>query len=256
MALISAGYEVHNPWGQAACRGCAAGLNRFAMVNDKDSAPPITAGDITGALLAGGRSVRMGRDKGLVELAGRPLMQHVIARLRPQVHRIMISANGDPERFAGTCLPVVADTVGDHAGPLAGLHTAFEWSLCETPDARFVATIPVDTPFFPADLVQRLADAVRVGGAPCAIAASAGHQHPVIGLWEVALIEEVADALQDGVRAVHRFAEMEKCAVVEFPLVKAGDMEFDPFFNINTPEDVETAEAIMAALAATEPERG
>ena len=101
----------------------------------------------------------MGRDKGLVQIGGKPMVEHVIARLRPQVHRIVISANDDPACFSGTCLPVVADTVEGHAGPLAGLHAALEWAASETPDARFVATVPVDTPFLPTDLVVRLAAA-------------------------------------------------------------------------------------------------
>jgi len=213
-------------------------------------------GEITGALLAGGRSRRMGRDKGLIEIDGKPMVEHVIARLRPQVHRIVIIANDDPACFSGTCLPVVPDTVEDRAGPLAGLHAALEWVLSETPEARYVATVPVDTPFLPADLVARLSTALREAGAGSAIAASGGTRHPVVGLWEAALIDEVADALQAGVRAMIRFAEMQTSAVVDFPFTDIGGAAVDPFFNVNTPDDLQRAEAILSALAAAEPARG
>ncbi len=206
-------------------------------------------GEVTGALLAGGRSQRMGRDKGLLELAGKPMIAHVIARLRPQVHRIVISANDDPARFSGTCLPVVADTVEGHAGPLAGLHAVLRWAVSETPEARFVATVPVDTPFLPEDLVARLAVARAESDAAAAIAASAGRRHPVVGLWEVALIGEVEDALRSGVRAMTHFAEMQKSAVADFALIEAGDVAIDPFFNVNTPAELAQAEALLAAEA-------
>lgn len=212
-------------------------------------------GEVTGALLAGGRSERMGREKGLIEIAGKPMIAHVIARLRPQVHRIVIVANGDPVRFSGTCLPVIGDTVEGHAGPLAGLHAALEWAVSETPEARFVATVPVDTPFFPGDLVARLAAALTGRNAGSAIAASSGRWHPVVGLWDVALIGEVEDALRSGVRAVTRFVETQKSAVVDFPVVEVGDAAIDPFFNVNTPADLEQAEALLAAQAGAEQAR-
>ncbi len=212
-------------------------------------------GEVTGALLAGGRSLRMGREKGLVELSGKPMIGHVIARLRPQVHRIVIIANDDPSRFSGYCLPVVADTVEGHAGPLAGLHAALEWALSETPDARFVATVPIDTPFFPEDMVARLMAALRQSDVGSAIAASGGVRHPVAGLWEVALIGEVEDALRAGVRAMTRFAETQKSAVVEFPAIEVGGAAIDPFFNVNTPAELEQAEALLAAQSGAEPAR-
>jgi molybdopterin-guanine dinucleotide biosynthesis protein A len=213
-----------------------------------------TIREITGALLAGGRSLRMGSDKCLVELAGKPMVAHVIARLRPQVHRIVIIANDDPTRFAGTCLPVVCDTVEGRAGPLAGLHAALEWSISETPDARFVATVPVDTPFLPVDAVVQLKAALDEKGAASAIAACAGTYHPVVGLWDVALIGEVDDALRSGVRAMTRFAEMQKSAVAAFPATEVGGTTIDPFFNVNTPDELAQAEELLAAEADAAPQ--
>jgi molybdenum cofactor guanylyltransferase len=219
------------------------------------TASEISFGDVTGALLAGGRSARMGREKGLVTIGGKPMVEHVIARLRPQVHRILISANDNPACFSGTCLPVIADAVEGHAGPLAGLHAGLQWTLRETPEARYLATVPVDTPFLPADLVTRLAAALPAGDAASAIAASDGRRHPVVGLWAVTLIGAVEAALAAGERAMTRFAEEQASAVVDFPFLELAGTRLDPFFNVNTPADVAAAETLLAALAA-EPARG
>ena len=216
--------------------------------------------ETTGALLAGGRSSRMGRDKGPLVIGGKPMIEHVIARLRPQVHRILISGN-DEERYSGYCLPVVPDAIGEdtgeeQAGPLAGLHAALLWAQSETPDARFLLTVPIDTPFLPRDLTQRLADGLHAADATSAIAASNGRTHPVVGLWSIGLLAAVTASIQDGVRAMHRFAEQQKSAVVDFPSVTARGVSVDPFFNVNTPDDLQRAETLFAALAQAESTHG
>jgi molybdopterin-guanine dinucleotide biosynthesis protein A len=223
--------------------------------------PHAVALETTGALLAGGRSSRMGRDKGPLMIGGKPMIEHVIARLRPQVHRILISGN-DKEPYSGYCLPVVRDSIGDgesgeeRAGPLAGLHAALLWALSETPDARFLLTVPVDTPFFPRDLTQRLAEGLHAADATSAIAASGGRQHPVVGLWSIALLAAVTASIQDGLRAMHRFAEQQKSVVVEFPSITARGVSVDPFFNVNTPDDLQRADALFAALSRVESTHG
>jgi molybdopterin-guanine dinucleotide biosynthesis protein A len=228
-----------------------------AMHNDmhNEGAHGITL-KTTAALLAGGRSSRMGSDKSLLKLGGKPLIERVIACLRPQVHRILISSNDEPERYAGYCLPVVADAGSEREGPLAGLSAALRWAQRETPHAACLATVPVDAPFFPDDLVQRLSDALQRSGAPCAIAASGGRQHPVFGLWRLELAAAVDAALQEGVRAMHHFAQMQGCAVADFAIGRIGAVTLDPFFNVNTPDDLQQAEAILTALATVEAARG
>ena len=229
----------------------------------QDEAARAVALETTGALLAGGLSSRMGRDKGPLTIGGKPMIEHVIARLRPQVHRILISGNDEPERFSGYCLPVVPDAIKEgavagevRAGPLAGLHAALMWARRETPDARFLLTVPVDTPFLPRDLTLRLAQGLRTAGATCAIAASGGRQHPVVGLWAVTLLPAVAAALENGLRAMHRFAEQQKSAVVDFPSTTARGVSVDPFFNVNTPDDLKHAENLFAALSLAESTHG
>jgi molybdopterin-guanine dinucleotide biosynthesis protein A len=217
--------------------------------------------ETTGALLAGGRSSRMGRDKGPLTIGGKPMIEHVIARLRPQVHRILISGN-DEEPYSGYCVPVVPDVIGEgetgeeRAGPLAGLHAALLWAQSETPDARFLLTVPVDTPFLPRDLTQRLAEGLHAGGATSAIAASNGRRHPVVGLWSLELLAAVTASIKEGVRAMHRFAEQQTSAVVDFSCLTARGVSVDPFFNVNTPDDLERAETLFAALALAESMHG
>jgi len=213
--------------------------------------------DVTGVLLAGGRSSRMGgRDKALLDIAGKPMFLHVLARLRPQVGRIVINANGDPARFSGHCLPVIEDSLEGYAGPLAGLHAGIAWARRETPEARFVASVPVDSPFLPLDLVARLKTALLDKGAPCAIAASSGERHPVAGLWRVELADDLTAALQQNVRALHRFADGQRCAVAEFAPVDIGGVSIDPFFNVNAPADLEKARAVFTAKPKPETARG
>jgi molybdopterin-guanine dinucleotide biosynthesis protein A len=203
--------------------------------------------EVSGLLLAGGRSSRMGgREKALLDIAGTPMLLHVLARLRPQVGRIVINAHGDPARFSGHCLPVVADSVEGYAGPLAGLHAGLAWARRETPDARFVASVPVDTPFLPPDLVARLKAALLAKDVSCAIAASDGERHPVAGLWRVEIADALAAALQQNVRALHRFADAQHCAVADFGPLDIGGASVDPFFNVNTPADLERARALAS----------
>lgn len=206
--------------------------------------------EVTGVLLAGGRSSRMGgREKALLDIGGKPMLLHVLTRLRPQVGRIVINANGDPARFSGYCLPVVADDIEGYAGPLAGLHAGMAWARTETPDAKFIASVPVDSPFLPLDLVARLKAALIAADAPCAIAASGGERHPVAGLWRVELLKAVSESLAQNVRALHRFADSHASAVAEFGPVDVGNAKVDPFFNVNAPADLEKARALFLAEA-------
>lgn len=202
--------------------------------------------DVTGILLAGGRSSRMGgREKALLELAGRPMLQHVADRFCPQVARAVINANGDSARFAGFALPVVADGIAGQPGPLAGLLTGMAWAQRETPSARFIATAPADCPFLPRDLIARLMAALTGSDSPCAIAATGGQRHPVAGLWRLELAAAAADALAQNMRALHRFADAQGCAVAQFSPLPVGGTDVDPFFNVNTPEDLERAEMLL-----------
>jgi molybdopterin-guanine dinucleotide biosynthesis protein A len=205
-----------------------------------------TAGDVVAVLLAGGLARRMGGgDKGLVPLAGRPLLAHVIGRIRPQVAAMVLNANGDPARFAGFGLPVAADTVEGFAGPLAGVLAGLEWAAADAPGATHVVSVATDTPFFPDDLVARLIQGAKAAGTPLAVAMSAGRAHPVFGLWPLALLDDLrAAVIGEGLRKVDIWTARHGVAEVDFD-ASAGD----PFFNLNRPEDVAEAEGRLRGAA-------
>jgi molybdenum cofactor guanylyltransferase len=202
------------------------------------------AGSLGAVILAGGKSSRMGTDKALMPLAGRPLLAHVIARLAPQVSDIVMSANGDLSRFASFGFPIVADGLGEYPGPLAGLLAGLEWYAEHKPDIRCVITVPTDTPFLPLDLVSRLM-AARTFPPKALVARSMSGVHPVVGLWPVASALGLRDVLSRGVRKVGAFAEAQAAIEVAFPQTEIGGKMVDPFFNINRPEDLKTADALL-----------
>jgi molybdopterin-guanine dinucleotide biosynthesis protein A len=197
---------------------------------------------VIGVVLAGGRSSRMGGGvKTLRELGGRPLLAHVIARLEPQVTDIVISTNGDLSDFAAFGWPVVADSLPGFQGPLAGIEAGLAWAAENCPGVSAIVTVPGDTPFIPGDLVRRLTDAGNV-----AVARTDEGVHPVVGLWPLAVAGNLKAALANGLRRVSRWAEMQSATEVVFPPVEIGRRTVDPFFNINRPEDLAEAEALLA----------
>jgi molybdopterin-guanine dinucleotide biosynthesis protein A len=196
-----------------------------------------------GAILAGGLARRLGGgDKTLRTVGGRPVLNRLIDRLTPRVTRLIINANDDPRRFEGLELPVVADTLPDHPGPLAGVLTALEWVAQYDPAIEWVVTVPGDAPFLPSDLVQRLHAARRRNGTLLACAGSLGRTHPVIALWPVSIRDALRTAVADeGIRRIDRFTGRYSCAVEEWPTEPV-----DPFFNVNTPEDLTEADRLVA----------
>ncbi len=198
-----------------------------------------------GVILAGGQARRMGGgDKGLLELAGQTLLSRVIDRARPQVAALALNANGDAARFASLGLPVLADSVAGHPGPLAGVLAGLDWAAAE--GAKSIVTMAADTPFFPCDLVPRLLLCSEGMDMPLVLAATPDAargqvRHPTFGLWPVALREDLRAALADGVRKVVVWTERHNAREAVFPADG-----FDPFFNVNTPADLDRAEAMLA----------
>ena len=194
-----------------------------------------------GLLLAGGLARRMGGgDKSLRLLAGKPILAHIVERARPQVSELVLNANGDPARFAGFGLPVVADSIEGFAGPLAGVLTGMEWGAANRPQIGWIATIATDTPFFPRDLVARLHAAIARDGADLAAARSDRQDHPVFALWPVRLRHDLRRAMEEGIRKVDVWTARYRLAVADFAVEP-----FDPFFNANSPGDLEKAEALL-----------
>ncbi|MCY4334789.1 MAG: molybdenum cofactor guanylyltransferase MobA [Litoreibacter sp.] len=194
-----------------------------------------------GVILAGGQSRRMGGgDKGLLDLGGRKLITHVIDRLQPQVAEIALNANGDAQRF-DLGLPVIPDSIDGFAGPLAGVLAGLDWAAAQ--GHAHIVTAAADTPFFPCDLVPRLMLAAEE--APIALAATPDPdrglaRHPTFGLWPVELRDDLRMAIKDGVRKVVQWTDKHGTALAEFPAEP-----FDPFFNVNTPEDLTRAKELL-----------
>ncbi|WGR96036.1 molybdenum cofactor guanylyltransferase MobA [Bradyrhizobium sp. ISRA443] len=183
-----------------------------------------------------------GGDKPMRTIAGRTILERVIARLAPQCGGLVLNANGDPARFAAFGLPVIADTVADFPGPLAGILAALDWVATNRPDVSLVLSAAADCPFLPRDLVARLYRALAEQDAKLAVAASGGQSHPVIGLWSVGLRDELRHALVvEDVRKIDRWTAGYKLATVTWPTTP-----LDPFFNANTMDDIAEAERLAA----------
>lgn len=196
---------------------------------------------VAGVLLAGGLSRRMGGgDKNLRLLGGRPILAHVIDRIRPQVAALALNANGDAARFAAYGLPVVADSIPGFAGPLAGVLAGLDWAAEAASTCRWLLSTPTDAPFLPEDLVTRLWAAAE-SGAEVAVAASGGRSHPVAALWAVSLRAPLLRALEGGIRKVEDFTKDRRIVTVAF-----ASEPLDPFFNLNRPEDLEEAERTLS----------
>ena len=194
-----------------------------------------------GLVLAGGLARRMGGgDKPLTRIGGATILSRVLERLKPQCSRVVLNANGDPARFAGAGLPVIADDVPDFAGPLAGILAGLDWAAVHAPEVAYVASVPGDCPFLPRDLIARLHQARVAAGEPLACARSGEWRHPVVGVWPVALRADLRHALtKEDLRKIELWTARHGVALADWPTAPV-----DPFFNVNTPEDAAAAERL------------
>lgn len=201
---------------------------------------------IAGVLLAGGQARRMGGgDKCLRQIGGRSILSYIIERVSPQVSGMVLNANGDPVRFDAFSLPVRADSIDGFAGPLAGVLTGMDWVMETGNKFDWILTAPTDAPFLPSDLCDRLRTAIDTDSTDMARAESGGRAHPVVGLWPVALRDDLFDAMtKEDIRKVDRWTARYAVSDVDFPTVP-----IDPFFNANTPDDIERAEAYLNGIA-------
>ena len=192
-------------------------------------------------VLAGGLARRMGGgDKARIRIGDTTILERVLATLGPQCNGIILNANGDSARFGDTGLPVVADSVPNFAGPLAGILAGLDWAAARAPTIMDIVSVPGDCPFLPRDLVARLIVARERAKAPLACARSGAWRHPVVGLWSVALREDLRRALlEEGLRKIEIWTARHGVAIADWP-----EGPVDPFFNVNTPEDAAAATRI------------
>ena len=196
-----------------------------------------------GLILAGGLARRMGGgDKARIRIGGATILERVLGRLKPQCNGLVVNANGDPARFADTGLPVIADGVQGFAGPLAGILAGLDWAAANAPGAQWLVSVPGDCPFLPKNLVSRLHAARGAAHAALACARSGEQTHPVVGLWAVALREDLRHALvEEDMRKIDLWTARHGIAKADWPTIP-----IDPFFNVNTPDDAVRAEELAA----------
>jgi len=206
--------------------------------------------DIPVVLLAGGRSSRMGANKAFAPLAGESLLARIVSEIEQRQSKpIALNADADWPDAMGMLL--IPDTIPGKLGPLTGVLAALQDARSRYLEASHIATLPIDSPFFPADLIARLAEVIH-GPDEIAIAASLGQDHPVFGLWPVSAADDLERWIAtDAKRRVRDFLARHKVRRVEFPAIQTAIGPLDPFFNINTPADLAEAEAWLAALERT-----
>ncbi len=199
-----------------------------------------------GVILAGGRARRLGGgDKALRMVGGRTVLARLVERVTPQVVRLVLNANDDPERFASAGLAVIPDSLPDYPGPLAGVLAALDWAAAFEPASPWILTVPGDAPFVPHDLVIRLHAERRRTGATLACAASDGRSHPIIGLWPVSVRHDLRHALTvDDIRKVRAYTQRYPTAAVDWPALPV-----DPFFNVNELSDLAEADRLATVHA-------
>ena len=196
-----------------------------------------------GLVLAGGLARRMGGgDKAMIRIGRETILERALGRLAPQCAGMIINANGDPARFARFGLPVVADDVAGFAGPLAGILAGLDWAAAHAPGLEWIASAPGDCPFLPYELVSRLHQVRAAAGTPLACARSGDWRHPVVGLWPLALRDDLRHALLDeGLHKIEVWTARHGVAIADWPASPV-----DPFFNVNTPEDAAQAQHFAA----------
>lgn len=226
------------------------------MAQDISGNRPVRVGAVAGIVLAGGHGRRLfpgGGDKAMAVAAGRPLVSHVVERLRPQVLELALSANGPPDRFArlrprlpadvGVIADSVLDQEGETVGPLGGLLAGLEWARQRAPYCPLVVTVPVDVPLLPFDLVPRLAGHMHVVETDVLVVRAGGRSHHTIALWNAGLTDVLREAIvRDGVRRVEDFIGRLNAAVLDWP---SRLVPYDPFLNVNTPDDLAAAQRIL-----------
>ncbi len=203
------------------------------------SISPNAGAEVTGIVLAGGQARRMGgEDKGLVRVAGKPMVEHVIARLVPQVSTLIINANRNLEVYAAYGYPVLPDEGGGFCGPLAGIASAMRFA--RTP---LVLAVPCDSPFVPADLCARLHQRLETDGAEISAAHDGERLHPVFALLQTALLPSLQHYLGAEGRKIDRWYGQHRFATVDFSDAPAA------FININSPEELRAVERMLGAAA-------
>jgi len=200
--------------------------------------------NILGAILAGGRSKRMGKDKLFLQLNNKTLIEHTIDKVKKHLKKVIIITNQENEFFSKNNLTVVKDCIEGQLGPLVGILTAMKWAKENLTQCAWVASFPCDTPFFPENIVENFIQESEKKESLILCASTHGRKHNVFGLWSLNLYDKLQDDLVNKkVRKVQDWTEKNKIKNLEFKF-----KDYDPFFNINTIEDLEFAKKLSTKL--------
>ena len=200
--------------------------------------------NILGAILAGGQSKRMGKDKLFLEFNNKKLIEHTIDKVKKYLQRVIIITNQDNEFFSKNNLITVKDCIDGQLGPLVGILTAMKWAKDNSNKYSCVATFPCDTPFFPESIIKSFIEESEKTESLILCASSHGRKHNIFGLWSLDLYDKLKDDLiNKKVRKVQDWTEKNKIKNLEFEF-----KEYDPFFNINTEEDLEFAKKLSKRI--------
>ena len=200
--------------------------------------------NILGAILAGGQSKRMGKDKLFLELNNKKLIEHTIDKVKKYLKKVIIITNQDNEFFSKNNLITVKDCIEGQLGPLVGILTAMKWAKKNLSKCSWIATFPCDTPFFPESIIKSFIEESEKKESLILCASSHGRKHNIFGLWSLDLYDKLKDDLiNKKVRKVQDWTEKNKIKNLEFTF-----KDYDPFFNINTKEDLEFAKKLSKKI--------
>ena len=195
--------------------------------------------EIAVLIMIGGQSRRMGGGiKSFIELDGKSIFDRIITIIKPQIKKIIISCNTEESKLKKYQFPIIKDLKEGYLGPLAGIHSGMQWLKKNEPEVKWLITIPGDTPFIPMDLIFRFKDKMS-SDLKIIIAKSQNKTHPIIGAWNTCLFENLEEKLNKGIRKIMSWAELHPLDFVNYTIKK-----YDPFFNINTKEDIDEATKI------------
>ena len=200
--------------------------------------------NILGAILAGGKSKRMGKDKHFLNLNNKTLIEHVINKVKKHLKELIIVTNKESDFFKKNNLTIVKDCIEGQLGPLVGILTAMKWAKDNNPKYSWVATFPCDTPFFPEGIISNFIEESKKNKSLMLCASSHGRKHNVFGLWSVELYDRLYDDIVNNkARKVQNWTKANNIRNLEFEF-----KDYDPFFNINTAEDLELAKKLSLKI--------
>ena len=200
--------------------------------------------NILGAILAGGQSKRMGKDKLFLEFNNKKLIEHTIDKVKKYLKRVIIITNQDNDFFSKNNLTTVRDCIEGQLGPLVGILTAMKWAKENLSKCSWIATFPCDTPFFPESIIESFIEESKKKESLILCASSHGRKHNIFGLWSLDLYDRLKnDLINKKIRKVQDWTEKNKIKNLEFKF-----KDYDPFFNINTEEDLEFAKKLSKEI--------